>query len=61
MIDDAMVDHDLRAPPKSFREALPHPERIPLDPCNSQRQLVLRWDGGRGEAEGVNLDDRSHR
>ena len=28
---------------------------------NSQWRLVFRWDGGRGEAEDVHLDDHSYR
>ncbi len=28
---------------------------------NSQWRLVFRWDGSRGEAEGVYLDDHSYR
>jgi len=28
---------------------------------NSQWRLIFRWDGCRGEAEGVYLDDHSHR
>jgi len=28
---------------------------------NSQWRLVFRWDGSRGEAEGIYLDDHSYR
>ena len=28
---------------------------------NNQWRLVFRWDAGRGEAEGVYLDDHSYR
>jgi hypothetical protein len=28
---------------------------------NNQWRLVFRWDGGRGEAQGVYLDDHSYR
>jgi len=28
---------------------------------NSQWRVVFRWDGSRGEAEGVYLDDHSYR
>src|SRR5271165_1661255 len=62
MIDDATIDQDLRAPPSNHFEKLRgnlagfHSIRV-----NSQCRLVFRWDGGRGEAEGVYLDDHSYR
>ena len=62
MIDDATTDQDLRAPPSYHFEKLRgnlagiHSIRV-----NSQWRLVFRWDGGRGEAEGVTLDDHSYR
>jgi proteic killer suppression protein len=28
---------------------------------NQQWRLIFRWDGGRGEAEGVYLDDHSYK
>jgi proteic killer suppression protein len=62
MIDDAMTDQDLRVPPSNHFEKLRgnlagfHSIRV-----NSQWWLVFRWDGSRGEAEGVYLDAHSHR
>ncbi len=62
MIDDAMTDQDLRVPPSNHFEKLRgnlagfHSIRV-----NKQWRLVFRWDGGRGEAEGVYLDDHSYR
>ncbi len=62
MIDDATTDQDLRVPPSNHFEKLRgklagrHSIRI-----NNQRRLVFRWDGSRGEAEEVYLDDHSYR
>lgn len=62
MIDDASTNRDLRVPPRNRFEKLRgslaglHAIRV-----NEQWRLVLRWDGGRGEAEGVYLDDHSYR
>ena len=62
MIDDATSDQDLRVPPSNHFEKL----RGNLAGChsirvNSQWRLIFRWDGSRGEAEGVYLDDHSYR
>ena len=62
MVDDATTDQDLRVPPSNHFEKLRgslagfHSIRV-----NSQWRLVFRWDGSRGEAEGVYLDDHSYR
>lgn len=62
MIDDATKDQDLRVPPSNHFEKLRgalegfHSIRI-----NDQWRLVFRWDGSRGEATGVYLDDHSYR
>ena len=62
MIDDATTDQDLLVPPSNHFEKLRgnlagfHSIRV-----NQQWRLVFRWDGGRGEAEGVYLDDHSYR
>jgi proteic killer suppression protein len=61
MIDDAATDRDLRVPPSNHFEKLRgnlddlHSIRI-----NKQWRLVFRWDGSRGEASGVYLDDHSY-
>jgi len=62
MIDDAVTDQDLRVPPSNHFEKLRgnlagwHSIRV-----NKQRRLVFRWDGGRGEASDIYLDDHSYR
>ena len=62
MLDDATTDRDLRVPPSNHFEKLRgklegfHSIRV-----NSQWRLIFRWDGGRGEASGVYLDDHSYR
>jgi len=61
MIDDAMTDQDLRVPPSNHFEKLRgklegwHSIRV-----NKQWRLIFRWDGGRGEASEVYLDDHSY-
>ena len=61
MIDDATMDQDLRIPPSNHFEKLRgdlegfHSIRV-----NKQWQLIFRWDGARGEAKGVYLDDHSY-
>ncbi|TPM30755.1 type II toxin-antitoxin system RelE/ParE family toxin [Mesorhizobium sp. B2-3-5] len=62
MIDDAMTDQDLRVPPSNHFEKLRgnldglHSIRI-----NNQWRLIFRWDGGRGEAADIYLDDHSYK
>jgi proteic killer suppression protein len=62
MIDDAVTDQDLRVPPSNHFEKLRgnlaefHSIRV-----NSRWRLVFRWNGNRGEAEGIYLDDHSYR
>ena len=62
MIDDATTDQDLRVRPSNHFEKLCgnlagfHSIRV-----NSQWRLVFRWDGSRGEAEDVYLDDHSYK
>ncbi len=62
MIDDATIDQDLRVPPSNHFEKLRgnlagfHSIRV-----NSQWRLIFQWDGSRGEAKGVYLDDHSYR
>jgi toxin HigB-1 len=61
LIDDATTDLDLRVPPSNHFEKLRgkleglHSIRI-----NKQWRLIFRWDGRRGEASGVYLDDHSY-
>ena len=62
MLDDAMTDQDLRVPPSNHFEKLRgklkgyHSIRV-----NRQWRLVFQWDGSRGEASGVHLDNHSYR
>jgi len=62
MIDDATTDQDLRVPPSNHFEKLRgnlegfHSIRV-----NKQWRLVFQWDGRRGEATSVYLDDHSYR
>ncbi len=62
MLDDAVTDQDLRVPASNHFEKLRgklkgyHSIRV-----NGQWRLVFHWDGGRGEASEVYLDDHSYR
>ncbi|MEZ5838128.1 MAG: type II toxin-antitoxin system RelE/ParE family toxin [Geminicoccaceae bacterium] len=62
MVDDAMIDQDLRVPPGNHFEKLHgnlaglHSIRI-----NKQWRLIFAWDGDRGEASSIYLDDHSYR
>ena len=62
MIDDAVTDQDLSVPPSNHFEKLRgnldgfHSIRI-----NQQWRLIFRWDGSRGEATDVYLDNHSYR
>jgi len=62
MLDDATTDQALHVPPRNHFEKLRgklqglHSIRV-----NSQWRLIFRWDGRRGEASGVYIDDHSYR
>ena len=61
MIDDAMTDQDLRIPPSNHFEKLRgHLNGFHSVRVNRQWRLIFQWDGGRGEARGVYLDDHSY-
>jgi proteic killer suppression protein len=61
MIDDAATDRDLRVPPSNHFEKLRgNLEGLHSIRVNQQWRLVFRWDGSRGEAAGVYLDDHSY-
>ncbi|MEX2125868.1 MAG: type II toxin-antitoxin system RelE/ParE family toxin [Woeseia sp.] len=61
MIDDATTNQDLRVPSSNHFEKLRgnlagfHSIRV-----NRQWRLIFRWDGGRGEADDIYLDDHSY-
>ena len=62
LIDDATRDSDLRSPPSNHFEKL----KGTLQGWHSIRvtdswRLIFRWDGGRGEASKVYLDNHSYR
>jgi proteic killer suppression protein len=61
MIDDATTDQDLRVPPsnhfKKLRGKLADFHSIRV---NEQWRLIFKWDGSRGEATDVYLDDHSY-
>lgn len=62
MIDDATTDQDLRVPPGNHFEKLRgNLSRFRSIRVNKQWRLVFQWDGDRGEATGVYLDDHSYR
>ena len=62
MLDDAMSDQNLRVPPSNHFEKLRgklkgfHSIRV-----NRQWRLIFQWDGCRGEAGDVYLDDHSYK
>jgi proteic killer suppression protein len=61
MIDDATTDPDLRVPPSNHFEKLQGKlEGLHSIRVNKQWRLIFRWDGRRGEASGVYLDDHSY-
>jgi proteic killer suppression protein len=62
LIDDATNDLDLRSPPSNHFERL----KGKLQDWHSIRvtaswRLIFRWNGGRGEASDVYLDNHSYR
>jgi len=62
LLDDAMSDADLRVPPSNHFEKL----RRNLDRWHSIRvseqwRLIFGWNGSRGEAAEVYLDNHSYR
>jgi proteic killer suppression protein len=62
MIDDAATDDDLRVPPSNHFEKL-HGNLVGFHSIrvNEKWRLVFRWNGSRGEAEDLYLDDHSYR
>jgi len=61
LIDDATTDADLRSPPSNHFEKLRgHLDGFHSIRVNKRWRLVFRWDGGRGEARDVYLDDHSY-
>jgi proteic killer suppression protein len=62
LLDDAVLDSDLRVPPSNHFEKLRgdmaglHSIRV-----NDQWRLVFQWSGDKGEAREVYLDNHSYR
>jgi proteic killer suppression protein len=62
MLDDAASDQDLRVPPGNHFEKLSGKLKgYRSIRVNQKWRLVFRWDGERGEASHVYLDDHSYR
>jgi toxin HigB-1 len=62
MIDDATTDQDLRVPPSNHFEKLRgNMAGLHSIRANQQWRLVFQWDGSRGEATGIYLDNHSYR
>ncbi len=60
MIDDATTEKDLRVPSNHFEILRGNLEGFHSIRVNKQWRLIFQWDGGRGEATGVYLDDHSY-
>src|SRR5437660_11623451 len=61
MIDDATTDRDLRLPPSNHFEKLRGGlEGFRSIRVNKQWRLVFQWNGDRGEAVDVYLDNHSY-
>lgn len=61
MIDDATTDQDLRVPPSNhFEKLVGHLDGLHSVRMNEKWRLVFQWDGGKGEASDVYLDDHSY-
>lgn len=62
LIDDATCDLDLRSPPSNHFEKLTgnlkalHSIRV-----NNQWRLIFKWNGDKGEATNIYLDNHSYR
>ena len=62
MIDDATSDQDLRVPPSNHFEKLKGKlEGLHSIRVNKQWRLIFQWDGSRGEASNLYLDDHGYR
>ena len=62
MIDDATNDQDLRSPPSNHFEKLRgRLEKLHSIRISQQWRLVFQWNGSRGEAAEIYLDNHSYR
>lgn len=62
MVDDATTDRDLRAPPSNHFEKLRgHLDGFHSIRVNKQWRLIFRWQGDRGEATDLYLDNHGYK
>ncbi len=62
MIDDATADQDLRVPPSNhFEKLVGHLDGFHSIRVNRQWRLIFQWDGGKGEAGDLYLDDHGYK
>jgi proteic killer suppression protein len=62
LLDDATSDADLRVPPSNhFEKQRGNLEGWHAIRVNDRWRVIFRWDGGKGEAADVYLDDHSYR
>ncbi len=62
MIDDATTGQDLQIPPRNHFEKLRGGlHGLCSIRVNKQWRVIFRWDGSRGEAENVYLDNHDYR
>ncbi len=62
MVDDATTDQDLRVPPSNHFEKLRgHLDGFHSIRVNKQWRLIFRWQGDRGEATDLYLDNHSYK
>ena len=62
LVDDAMTDKDLRAPPSNhFEKQKGHLDDYHAIRVNQKYRLVFRWNGRTGEADDLYLDDHGYR
>jgi len=62
LIDDASCDLDLRSPPSNHFEQLLGTLRGKHSIwINKQWRLIFSWDGAKGEADGIYLDNHDYR
>jgi proteic killer suppression protein len=62
MIDDAVTDLDLRVPPGNRLEKLSGSlDGLYSIRANEHWRLIFRWDGAKGDAVGLYLDNHGYR
>ncbi len=62
LLDDATCDLDLRSPPSNhFEKLIGQLKGSCSIRVNDQYRLLFLWNDEQGEADGVYLDDHSHR